>query len=45
MRLLFITGFSRIKLGGLEFVPDGAGYVYLHRMLRADGHAGTLCRR
>src|SRR6266704_4113483 len=40
MPLLFITGPSFVKLGGLEFCPDEACYGYLNRTRQDDGHAG-----
>ena len=45
MRLLFITGSSFVKLGGLGFFPDGAWYVYLNRTRQDNGHTAVLCQR
>src|SRR5207249_12250555 len=36
MRLLFITSSSVVKLGGLDFFPDGAWY---------NRHTSALCQR
>src|SRR5437667_5467128 len=37
--LLFITSSSFVKLGGFDFFPDGAWYVWLNGTRQDDGHA------
>ena len=41
MPLLFITSSSFVKLGGFDFFPDGAWYVWLNGTRQDDGHAAA----